>query len=55
MSYKYRTCFRDNHESSCIHDWREREIARRFMLEDPKFDSYCDLSIFSDWLANMEC
>ena len=39
------------------HDWRVRKekIARRFKLEDPKFDGFYDPSVFSDWLANMEC
>ena len=56
MSYQYRTCTRDDHESSCAHCWRVRkeEIAHRFKLEDFKFDGYCDPSVFSDWLANMK-
>ena len=29
------------------------EIARKFKLEDSKFDGYCEPSVFSDWLA--EC
>jgi len=57
MSYQYRACTRGNYESCCAYDWRTRKekIADKFKLEDPKFDSYCDSSIFSDWLANMEC
>jgi len=30
------------------------KIARRFKLKDPKFDDYCDPSVFSDWLADIE-
>ena len=28
---------------------------RRFKLENPKFDGYCDPSVFSDWIVDMEC
>jgi len=47
---------RDEYESSA-HDWRARkeEIARRFKIDGPKFDGYCDPSVFSNWLADMEC
>jgi len=47
MSYQYRTCTRGDYESSGAHDWRARkdEIARRFKLEDPEFDDYCDLIV----------
>ena len=57
MSCQYKTCNRGDHKSSCAHNWRARkeEIARRFNLEGPKFDSYYDSSVFSDQLANMEC
>jgi len=50
MNYQYRTCTRGDHESSCAHDChaRKEKIARRFKLEDPKFDGYCDSSVFSD-------
>ena len=43
-------------ESYCVHDWRARKekIVRRFKLEDPKFNDYCDPSAFSDWLAIMK-
>jgi len=43
--------------SSCIHYRRARKkkIACRFKLEDPKFDDYSDLCVFSDWLGNMKC
>ena len=56
-SHQYRTCTRGDHESSCAHNWRARKekMACRFKLEDPKFDGYYDPSVFSDWLANMEC
>ena len=57
MSYQYRTCTKYDHESSCAHNWcaRKEKIACIFKLEDPKFDSYPDLSVFNYWLANMEC
>ena len=55
MSYQYRACTRGDYESSA-YDWRARkeEIACIFKLEDPKFDNYCDPSVYSDWLTNME-
>ena len=45
MSNQNSACTRGDRESRYIHDWRARkkEIARRFELEDLKFDSYCDL------------
>jgi len=48
---------RGDYESNCAHDWhaRKEKIARRFKLEDPKFDGYCDPNIFSNWLTNMKC
>jgi len=57
MSYQYRTCTRGNYESSIAHDWRARkdEIVHKFKLEDLKSDGSCDPSVFSDWLADMEC
>jgi len=57
MSYQYRAYSRGDDESSCIHyrHARKKKIARRFKLEDPKFDGYSDLRVFSDWLGNMKC
>ena len=47
MSYQW-TYTKGDYESSGVHDWhvRKDEIARRFKLEDPKFD-YCDPTVFS--------
>ena len=57
MSYQYRTSTRGDHKSSCAHDWRAKkeEITHRFKLEDLKFDGYPDPSVFSNWLADIEC
>jgi len=33
----------------------KRKQRINFKLEDSKFDDYCDLIVFSDWLADMEC
>jgi len=40
-----------------LHDWlaKKDKIACKFKLEDPKFDGYYNLSVFSDWLADMKC
>ena len=50
MSYQYRSCTRGDYKSSGARDWRTRkdEITPRFKLEDPKFDGYCDPSVFND-------
>ena len=57
MSYQYKGCTIGDHKSSCDHDWRAKKekIAHTFKLKDPKFSGYSDLSVFSAWLANMEC
>jgi len=57
MSYQYKICTRDDYESSDAHDWhgRKDEITRRVKIEDPKFDGYYDLSVFSNWLTDVEC
>jgi len=57
MSYQYRDCTRDDHESSCAHDRRVRKekITRTFKLEVFKIDGYSDPSVFSEWLAKMKC
>jgi len=57
INSQYWACTRGDHESSHIHDWRARKekIARKVKLEDPKFDGYCDPSVFFDWLADFEC
>jgi len=49
MSDQHKACTKDDHESSCIHDWRARKekIAHRFKLEDPKFDGYCNTNVFN--------
>jgi len=54
---QYSTCTSGNYESSCAHDWRDKKekITRKFKLEDLKFDGYCFSSIFSGWLADIEC
>ena len=56
MSDQYGACTRGDHNSNAD-DWRVRKekIARRVKLEDSKFDGYFDPSVFSNWLANMEC
>jgi len=56
MSYQYKTCTRGDYESSGAHNYRAQkdEIVCSFKLEDAKFDSYCDPSVFSDWLADMK-
>ena len=54
----YKTCTRDDYENNRAYDWRvakKEDITRKFRLEDPKFDGYPDLHVFSDWLADMEC
>jgi len=34
---------------------RKEKLARKYKIKDLKFDSYCDPSIFSDWLDNIDC
>jgi len=49
MSYQYNTCTRGGYKSSGPYEWRVRkdEITCRFK-DHPKFDGYCDPSVFSD-------
>jgi len=47
MNYQYKDRIRGDYKSSA-HDWRARKqkVARRFKLEDFKFDDYHDPSVF---------
>ena len=54
----YRIYTRNEYDNSYAFDCRaakKEKIMRNFRLEDPKFDDYHDLRVFSDWLADMEC